>query len=165
MLQHDRPRAADLAGDARHGRHVLGVEGHAGGSDELDAVELLEKIEMPEVAPELAVGDRLQADLLLALHGARDAAVLDFLQFLRRDLRGARVAQLGRTQQAADLVGVEWRSRHAGLLARQSSFSGSRWACAWNWRAPPARNRRRSSPNASRSPFSARMCRTLKESA
>src|SRR5258706_9315758 len=139
MLQHDRPRAADLAGDARHGRHVLGVEGHAGGSDELDAVELLEKIEMPEVAPELAVGDRLQADLLLALHGARDAAVLDFLQFLRRDLRGARVAQLGRTQQAADLVGVEWRSSHAGLLARPSSLSANRGASWYTMHVPPQR--------------------------
>src|SRR5258708_38805961 len=123
MLQHDRPRAADLAGDARHGRHVLGVEGHAGGSDELDAVELLEKIEMPEIAPELAVGDRLQADLLLALHGARDAAVLDFLQFLRRDLRGERVAQLGRTQQAAYLLDLEWRPRSCGPLAPQLELS------------------------------------------
>src|SRR5258708_29251146 len=130
MLQHDRPRATDLAGDARHRRHVIGIEGHPGWPDELDAVELLEKIEVPEIAPELAVGDRQQADLLLALHGARDAAVLDFLQFLRRNLRGARVAQLGRTQQASDLVGVELRSAPAGLLPRQSSFSASRWACA-----------------------------------
>ena len=49
----------------------------------LGAVEAPEEIEMPPRAAELAVGDRLQADVLLLLDDALDLAVLDRLQRLR----------------------------------------------------------------------------------
>jgi hypothetical protein len=41
----------------------------------LDAVEPPEKVEVPPGAAELAVGDRLQADLLLLLDDRADLAV------------------------------------------------------------------------------------------
>ena len=79
----------------------------------LDAVEAPEEIEMPPRAAELAVGDRLQADVLLLLDDALDLAVFDRLQRRRRDLAlgalRARLMERGGTQQAADMVGAERR--------------------------------------------------------
>ena len=79
MLDHDRPRAADPAGNADHRRHVLGVEGHATDRHELDAIELLEEIQVPKIAAELPISHRLQADRLLLLHRLADGAVFDLL--------------------------------------------------------------------------------------
>src|SRR5215212_6991837 len=60
---------------------------HAGVHDVLfGAVEAPEKVEMPPRAAELAVGDRLKADIFLPLDDALDLVVLDLLQCLRRDL-------------------------------------------------------------------------------
>src|SRR5689334_8113664 len=102
---------------------IVGTEREAGGSHELDAVELLQEIEVPEVAPEFTIGDRLQADLLLLAHGTLDGAVLDGLQLLGGEgagfRLGARFAQLGRTKEAADVVGVKRRADHAASLRRQ----------------------------------------------
>ncbi len=69
-----------------------------------------------------AIRDRLEPDLLLQLHRAADAAVLDRTQRLRVQAplieRGSSVTQLLRPQQAADVVGVEWKLvyRHASSV-------------------------------------------------
>src|SRR3974390_3591563 len=73
---------------------------------------------MPRGAAELAVGRVLEADVLLLLDHRRDLAVLDCAQRLGRDLAllipGARLLERGRPQQAADVIGAEWRlgARH-----------------------------------------------------
>jgi hypothetical protein len=51
------PAAAHPVRDRRHRRHVLGVEFHAGNRSQAHPIELPEEVEMPEVAPVLAVGD------------------------------------------------------------------------------------------------------------
>ena len=51
-------------------------------SSDLDAVELLEEVDAEEGAAELAVGDALEADLLLAAHHVADRRVLDHAQRL-----------------------------------------------------------------------------------
>ena len=77
---------ADLADDAR----ALGARLQALERDALlhgvalDAVEPPEEIEVPPGAAELAVGDRLEPDLLLLLDDAFDLAVLDRLELRRR---------------------------------------------------------------------------------
>ena len=77
----------------------------------LDALEALEEIDVPPIAPELPIGDRGQAHRLLLCHRVADAAVLDVAQRLAADLArlrgGAGPLKLGRAQQAADLVGPE----------------------------------------------------------
>ena len=112
-----------LAGDP-HGRRLeadLGAvvapeaRGEAALAD-LDAIELLEKVDVEEGAPELAVGDAAQADLLLAADHVADRRVLDRAQRLGVDLAAARRARASsrrlRPQQAADVVGPERRRRH-----------------------------------------------------
>src|SRR3546814_13108209 len=51
-----------------------------------DAVEALQEIDMEEGAAELAVGDALEPDVLLALRHLADAVVLDPAQGLAGDL-------------------------------------------------------------------------------
>src|SRR5687768_2669521 len=117
MLEHARFAAPDLARH-HHGRRLLvralelrlavDIAGR-----ELDAVEAVQEVDVPPVAAELAVGDRLQADVLLQLHRLADRLVLGGLQLaggggaLAHLL--AQVVQLMGTQQAADVVGPEWR--------------------------------------------------------
>ena len=77
----------------------------------LGAVEAPEKIEVPPGAAELAVGDGLQADLLLLLDDPLDLAILHRLEVGGADLAlGAlfpRLLQRCGTQEAADVVGTE----------------------------------------------------------
>ena len=124
---------AELAGDL----DALVAGGDAGERDAgvhdvlLDAVEAPEEIEMPPGAAELAVGDRLQADLLLLLDDALDLAVLDRLERGGVDLAlgalRARLLQRGRTQQAADMVGAE---RRLGALHCFSLLTSERMGIA-----------------------------------
>jgi hypothetical protein len=78
-----------------------------------DAVEAPEEIEMPPRAAEFAVGDRLQAALLLLPYDAFDLAVLDRLQRRRVDLAfgelRAGLLQRRGALQAADVVGAKRR--------------------------------------------------------
>ena len=90
------------------------LEVHASiGLDGGDPVEVLEEIEVPEGAAELAVGDRLQADLLLPLDESADLPVLHLLERAVRDFAAAmflaRVLEKLRAQEAADHVGAERR--------------------------------------------------------
>ncbi len=106
---------ADLADDA----HALGLGLDPGKGDalaggiELGAVEPLVEIELPPGTPELAVGRKLEPDLLLLLDGFLDLAVLDRLELLGGDLAlpmlGARLLERRGTQQAADVIGAERR--------------------------------------------------------
>ena len=58
----------------------------------LDALEPLEEIDMEIGAAELAVGDALEADVLLRAHDLADALVLDRVQFVRRKAAGGEFA-------------------------------------------------------------------------
>ncbi len=111
----------ELAVDADTGRReldvaLMGVElrldarrhhGHIG--------ELLEKIEMPEGAAELAVGCDLEADILLHLDRLADRLVLDLTELLGGNLVAlfllARIEQRLGPQQTADMIGAEGRGR------------------------------------------------------
>src|SRR5688572_7071106 len=133
MVRHDGAAARDLAGDARHRRHIFGGERHADRPRELDAVELAQEVEMPEVAAVFAVGHGLEADLLLFCDRAADACVLHGAQACRVErslpMALARLAQVRGTKEAADLVGVEGRSHEpycAVIPAVRITFS-QRW--------------------------------------
>ena len=82
MLEHRVAGKADLAGDL----DALVARGDGGECDALvhhmlfDAVEAPEEIEMPPGTAEFAVGDRLQADILLAFDDALDLLILDCLE-------------------------------------------------------------------------------------
>src|SRR5262245_8857787 len=75
--------------------------------------QVLEKVEMPERAPELAVGNCLKADLFLFSDCLLDFLILDRLELRQGDLAllalPARRLQRGGPQQAADLIGSERR--------------------------------------------------------
>ncbi len=79
---------------------------------EFDAADLGEKIEMPVVATQFAVGDAFEAGVFLQLHNFADAVVLDLAQLFGGDVLAhtlhARVQQTCWTQQAADMIGPEW---------------------------------------------------------
>jgi hypothetical protein len=72
---------------------------------------------MPVVAPEFSVGDRPQADRFLPRDRTADRFVFDCLEV--RILGLARGDELGRAQQAADMVGVKRRYAHAPILQTQ----------------------------------------------
>jgi hypothetical protein len=116
MIDHRvRAVAAERAYDAQH--HGLGLRtlklDLALAQIGLDAVELAEKIVVPEGAAKLAVGDRKQADLLLLANDRGDLAVFDRLELIGADLAAlalrAGLFQRGRTQQTANVVGAERR--------------------------------------------------------
>jgi hypothetical protein len=77
-------------------------------------------------APELAVGDYLEAAVLLQLHHAADCFVLHcaegVLLELALSVRAERVAQLARAQQAADVVGAKGRAPVCGNRHGDSSL-------------------------------------------
>ena len=83
--------------------------------DLLHAADLVHEVHVPRRAAELAVGDALQADVLLHLHDRADRIVLDGLQLRGADAAVlvivARAQQLLRTQQAADVIGAKRRLR------------------------------------------------------
>ena len=92
------------------------------------AAELVDEVHVPGRAAELAVGDVLQADVLLQRDDVADRRVLDRAQLVVVDAAGrvvlAGLEQLGRAQQAADVVGPERAAWFA--LTWLSSFSDSR---------------------------------------
>ena len=113
MLDHGVAGKPELAGHL----HAL-VAGRDGGKRDagihavaLGAVEAPEKVEVPPGAAELAVGDGLQADLLLLLDHPLDLAIFHRLEVGGADLAlGAlfpRLLQRCGTQEAADVVGTE----------------------------------------------------------
>ena len=69
---------------------------------------------MPPVAAELAVGDALQADVLLPAHGFRDRAVLDGRQLVGLEFTGLELAP-----RPASSAG---RSRLPTWSARKGAF-------------------------------------------
>ena len=124
-----------------------------------DPAELVDEVHVPRGAAELAVGGRLQPDLLLLAHDVADRLVLDPLQLLGVDAPRlevlARLQQRGRSQQAADVVGAEgWRGSrgHARNLplvraahtCAQTGVTRARWR-----RGSRARHGRRPGPTGS----------------
>ncbi len=93
----------------------------AGERLERHAVELLHEVEVPEITPQLTVGDRLQADRFLARDHRADRGVLGGAQRGRIDLAAAELlagaAQGGGAQQAPHVVGTE-RWFHGRQLPR-----------------------------------------------
>jgi len=89
-----------------------------------DPFELLEEVDVKIRAAELSIGNPLQSDILLQANDCGDGAILDRAQRLRRDraglVRGARLAQLRRPQQAADMIGAE---RWAGARRDDRRFA------------------------------------------
>jgi hypothetical protein len=87
--------------------------------DHGDAIQLLQKVDVEEGAPELAVGNAEKPDLLLAPHHALDRRVLDLAQGLGGGLAAgmplARLEQALWPQEAADVIGaVRWRDAGHG---------------------------------------------------
>ena len=78
-----------------------------------DAVEFSDEVDIPELAPILAIGHRLQADIFLHLHDIANAAVFDRAQLGIIDLAAfpliPRLQQLRRSQQTADMIGAKRR--------------------------------------------------------
>ena len=79
---------------------------------------------------ELAVGGELEPDLLLTAHDLADLLVFDGAQRLGTDgaglVTGARLLKWRGAQQAAHMVGAEWRSRPGHLAI---SLAPSLWSC------------------------------------
>src|SRR5215467_5676474 len=102
----DRRREIDLL----PGR---GVEVRGEAAARLDAVELLEKIDVEVGSAEFTVGDAAQAVPFLERHDVADRRVLDGAELARGDLPGlgavARGEERGWAQEAADVVGAERR--------------------------------------------------------
>ena len=82
----------------------------------LDAVELLEEVDVKIGAAEFAVGDPLEADAFLRPHHLADAFVLDRPQLFGRQGLGeeflARRAQALGAEKAADMIGAKRRLGH-----------------------------------------------------
>ena len=114
-LGHDRLRAADPPGHGRHGRLLVGsaeatLIRHGG---DAHTIELAQKIDVPIVAAQLAIGDRAQADRFLPLDDCTYRVVLDAPQLLGGncpplELR-PRLDELPRSEQASDLIGAKRR--------------------------------------------------------
>jgi hypothetical protein len=112
IADHDFLRVAQLPGDDGNRRLLFGTaELGPGVLAQRHALELREKVEVPPVAAELAVGDRLQADRFLLRHHGAYRALLGFdVLFL------ARLREPARAQEASDLVGAERRLHALPIL-------------------------------------------------
>src|SRR3989442_1970106 len=76
MRKHAGLRAPDPARQLEQRRLLAGaMEGGELVLGQLDAVEAVDEVDVPPVAAELAVGDRLQADVLLQLDAFPNAFV------------------------------------------------------------------------------------------
>ncbi len=125
LVGDDRPGAPD-PGDGERGRadlrrvaRVVALDDDV--ADRVGAREpghLRDEPEPPGLAPELAVGDRLEADRLLPADHPRDVPVLGLAQAIRVERRRgvAGVEQRPGAQQAADVLGAE--GRHSPLRPR-----------------------------------------------
>ena len=82
-------------------------------ADQLDAVEVFEEIVVPPRAAELAIGRELQSAFLLLGDYLPDLRILNRLEMIGADFTvlafRACVLDRRRTQEAADMVGAEWR--------------------------------------------------------
>src|SRR5262249_51485854 len=98
------------------------------GHETFDAVEMLQKIEMPPRTAIFAIRRELEPDLLLFAHDLLDLAVLDLAQGGRGNLAalalGACLFERRGAQQAADVVGAvgRLRSRHGFVLSSAISM-------------------------------------------
>ena len=85
----------------------------------LDALEALKKIDVEEGAAKLAVGNPLQAHVLLGAHDFANARVLDCVQFGGGQAAGgeklARFPQPLRAKETPDMVGAKRRTGHSSL--------------------------------------------------
>ena len=94
-----------------------------------DPAERVDEVHVPGRAAELAVGGRLQADLLLLAHDVANRVVLDGAQLIGAQapggVLGSRVRELRGTQERPDVVGAE---RGAGPGGHGASSSSDRWA-------------------------------------
>ena len=99
------------------------------GGDDLDAVERGAEVVHPRAAPELAVGRGPEADLLLHAHDRRDRLVLERAEVPR--VLGAGMQELGRAQQAADVICAK-RRLHRFAVHASPGFFGWRywWPCS-----------------------------------
>jgi hypothetical protein len=112
MLQH-RVRCGEAYSVVDVQRQSLGLDtlelDAVIGADHLDPVQHAEEVEMPPGAAKLAVGGKLQADLLLMPDDLVDLGVLHLLQFGGGDLillaPGSRVLDRRGAQQASDDIG------------------------------------------------------------
>ena len=91
-------------------------------------IEAADKIDVPPVAPELAIGDRLQSDRFLQGHDLADAFVFDRAERGAIDLSSraayARVLQLLRAQETPDVIGAKGRCGGPGHRAAHSKRVG-----------------------------------------
>ena len=93
----------------------------------LDALEALEEVDVKEGAAKLAVGNPLQAHILLGAHDFANARVLDCVQLGGGEAAGgetlARFPQPLGAKETADMVGAKWRTGHGSSLKALSTFS------------------------------------------
>ena len=92
------------------------------------AAELVDEVHVPRRPAELAVGGRLQADVLLHAHDVADGVVLDGPQLVgatadRRRARSRASQQALGAQQAADVIGAERRTRDRGHRAGERTVA------------------------------------------
>ena len=135
MRDHRVMPRAELAGDARC--LGLGLNARELDSlvdvDEFDTVELAQEIHMPPGPPEFAVGDRLEADLLLLGDDLADFFVFDGGEAIGGNgagmMLGAGFLEAGGPQQGTDMIGAEGRlrPRHRFLpeVAEQAACDGA----------------------------------------
>src|SRR5690606_11531538 len=106
-------RKAEAIGDHRHvslGGDAMELDAAALALDDVEAVEHAHAIEMPPGAPELAIGDGLEARIFLHPNDVANGFIFDGAQFLRAHAailaaRLARCLDAVRTQKRADNIG------------------------------------------------------------
>jgi len=119
---------ADLAVDLermRLGLHAVELNAVVG-KVEAHTVETAKEVEMPPGTAKLAVGGRLEPDLLLLCDCPLDLAVFNRAKRLGGDLVArpleARLFQRRRPQQAPDMISAEWwRGARQGVSSGVSS--------------------------------------------
>ncbi len=104
---------ADVLRHVAEGVILRALEARVGAVGDLDPAELADEVDPPVLAPELAIRDDVQSDILLEADRLADALVLDPPELVGPDLADGEFRscedEFAGAEQAADLVGSEER--------------------------------------------------------
>ena len=120
VVEHARPRPPDLAGHLHERRLLVGAlrtSRRSSAVERLHAVEAAQEVDVPPVAPELAVGDRPKPDRLLERHRRRGSTASSIARSAARSISPRAARPRASRSSGGRRRLPTWSARNGGLAA------------------------------------------------